>query len=141
MLFAKDLGLGEGEYITGIRLEYGRVEQSFTSRRDSWKRDDLKDPHDDLDRIERAQSSKSEGDNPAEQSLSPAVIHMRATGEYLAGTDLSNSAHVDLYRNGGGTGLEDHDEDYVTQTPGNEPRARSPKRGGHHRRPSCLPGH
>lgn len=122
MLFAKDLGLDEGEYITGIRLEYGRVEQSFTSRRDSWKRDDLKDPHDDLDRIERAQSSKSEGDNPAEQSLSPAVIHMRATGEYLAGTDLSNSAHVDLYRNGGGTGLEDHDEDYVTQTPGNEPK-------------------
>lgn len=47
---------------------------------------------------------------------------MRATDEYLAGTDLSNSAHVDLYRNGGGTGLEDHDEDYVTQTPGNEPK-------------------
>lgn len=41
---------------------------------------------------------------------------MKATDGYTAGTSLDNYARVDLTRNGGGDGLEDHDEDQVTQT-------------------------
>ena len=41
---------------------------------------------------------------------------MKATDGYTAGSSLDNYARVDLTRNGGGDGLEDHDEDQVTQT-------------------------
>lgn len=51
-LAVSDLGLEEGEVVTAIRLEYGRVEKDFTSRIGEWGRDDLKDPHDDLGTIE-----------------------------------------------------------------------------------------
>lgn len=46
-----------------------------------------------------------------------AVMHMQLTDAYVDGVNLDNSAHVDLYRNGGGEGLEGHDSDKVTQTP------------------------
>lgn len=51
-LDVSDLGLEEGEVVTAIRLEYGRVEKDFTSRIGEWDRDDLKDPHDDLGTID-----------------------------------------------------------------------------------------
>lgn len=51
-LAVSDLGLEEGEVVTAIRLEYGRVEKDFTSRASEWDRDDLKDPHDDLGTID-----------------------------------------------------------------------------------------
>lgn len=51
-LAVSDLGLEEGEVVTAIRLEYGRVEKDFTSRIGEWDRDDLKDPHDDLGTID-----------------------------------------------------------------------------------------
>lgn len=51
-LAVSDLGLEEGEVVTAIRLEYGRVEKDFTSRIGEWGRDDLKDPHDDLGTID-----------------------------------------------------------------------------------------
>lgn len=51
-LTASDLGLEEGEVVTAIRLEYGRVEKDFTSRIGEWDRDALKDPHDDLGTID-----------------------------------------------------------------------------------------
>lgn len=51
-LDVSDLGLEEGEVVTAIRLEYGRVEKDFTSRASEWDRDDLKDPHDDLGTID-----------------------------------------------------------------------------------------
>lgn len=50
-LEVSELGLEEGEKVTAIRLEYGRVEEGFTSRTGEWDRDDLKDPHDDLDDV------------------------------------------------------------------------------------------
>lgn len=47
-----DLELEDGEVVTAVRLEYGRVEKGFTSRTAEWDRDDLKDPHDDLGAID-----------------------------------------------------------------------------------------
>lgn len=47
-----DLELEDGEAVTAVRLEYGRVEKGFTSRTAEWDRDDLKDPHDDLGAID-----------------------------------------------------------------------------------------
>lgn len=51
-LAVSELGLEEGEVVTAIRLEYGRVEKDFTSRVSEWDRDDLKDTHDDLGTID-----------------------------------------------------------------------------------------
>lgn len=47
-LAVADLGLSKGEYVSEIRLEYGRVEVGFTTRTSEWDREDLKDVHDDL---------------------------------------------------------------------------------------------
>ena len=102
-----DLGLGENERIVGIRFEYGRVDPGFTTRSDGWDREDLKDEHDDVAEVEPE----------PEQNLAPVIVRMRVSDAYVEGTVLSNDARVDLYRNGGGDGLEDHDEDRVVQTP------------------------
>ncbi len=119
-LSVADLGLADDEYVTGVRLEYGRVEEGFTTRDGGWDRDDLKDPHDDVD--DAAQSAAENGSaqmptdgEDTELALSPAVVHMQVTDDYVDGTMLENSARVDLYRNGGGDGLESHDEDKVRQ--------------------------
>lgn len=100
-----ELALAEGEVVTGVRLEYGRVEEGFTTRTGDWDRGDIKDAHDDVDDLAPSH----------DDGLSPAVLRMRATEAYVEGTALDNAAHVDLYRNGGGEGLEAHDEDAVTQ--------------------------
>lgn len=102
------LSLDEGERVIAIRLEYGRVNEGFTTRIDDWDRDDIKHEHDD---VADADSGERKG------NLAPAVIHMRVTEQYVAGTELENTAHVDLYRNGGGDDLEDHDDDRVIQVP------------------------
>ena len=99
--------------MTGIRLEYGRVEAGFTTRTGDWDRNGLKDAHDDVDDLA---ASHDDG-------LSPAVLRMRATESYVEGTSLDNAARVDLYRNGGGEGLEAHDEDAVTQTAATAPES------------------
>ncbi len=57
-LDVSELGLEEGEAITAVRLEYGRVEKGFATRTGEWDREDLKDTHDDLDSI----SGGHEGD-------------------------------------------------------------------------------
>lgn len=71
---------------------------------DSWTRDDLKDEHDDLDDAKAILA----------QTLG-AQSHMQATSAYTPQTALTNSARVDLCRNGGGDKLESHDEDRVIQ--------------------------
>lgn len=170
-LKVSDLGLAEGEVITGIRFEHGRVEEGFTTRTGDWDRTDIKSGHDDLDDVQATHkgedfelpdrsavtirdadgkpvdeiamedselASHEDGDGylishegetvfvPFEDvkpidggqvPYAPAVVHMRVTDAYVAGTQLDNSAKVDLYRNGGGDGLEDHDDDFVTQVP------------------------
>lgn len=112
-----DLDLAEGERICGIRLEYGRVESGFASRRADWERDDLKSPHDDLDDVAGTHEESFETPGGKRTPYAPLMIHMQVTDDYREGISLKNKARVDLYRNGGGKDLEDHDEDRVTQTP------------------------
>ena len=50
----------------------------------------------------------------------PAIIGMHVTDQYVPGTNLTNSAYVDAYRNGSGEKLQGHDNDKVTQTPKDE---------------------
>lgn len=50
-------------------------------------------------------------------AFAPAILTLHVTDAYHAGTTLENGARVDLYRNGGGDHLEDHDADGVVQTP------------------------
>ena len=106
-LETKELDLADGTSITGIRFEYGAVAADFTTRSEagSWTRDDLKDEHDDLDDAKAVLSPDARG----------AVVHMQATPSYTPQTALTNSARVDLCRNGGGDKLEAHDEDRVIQ--------------------------
>ncbi|MDO4436515.1 MAG: SpaA isopeptide-forming pilin-related protein [Coriobacteriaceae bacterium] len=106
-LHVSDLDLKDSEYVTAIRLEYGRVEKGFTTRKDAWDRELLKDPHDDL------QDTASDH----KEDYAPAIVNMSVTNSYTEGTTLGNNARVDLFRNGGGPDLEDHDQDYVVQTP------------------------
>ena len=106
-LSVTNLDLEEGERVVAIRWEYGRVEKDFTTRADGWDRDDIKHEHDDI----------ADADSCRQENLAPAVIHMRVTDQYVAGTELENTARVDLYRNGGGDNLEDHDDDRVIQVP------------------------
>lgn len=114
-LSVADLGLEEGERVIAVRLEYGRVEEGFSSRTDEWGRDDLKHERDDVDNVAPAH----EGDELEGAERAPLVLHMRVTDRYRASTELVNSARVDLYRNGGNTtedeDLEDHDSDRVEQ--------------------------
>ena len=118
-LKVSDLGLAEGERVTGIRFEYGRVEEGFTTRAGDWGRADIKSGHDDLDDVQTPHLEHGADTMP----FAPAIMHMRATDAYVEGSVLENSARVDLIRNGGGDGLEGHDEDFVTQSPRKTPAA------------------
>lgn len=102
-----ELNLAEGEYITGLRFEYGCVDEGFTIRREDWKRTALKDQHDDV-----TDATRKDG------KLAPALLHLRVTENYQAKSSLHNFAQLDLFRNGGGQDLEDHDSDEVIQTAG-----------------------
>lgn len=112
-LSVSDLGLEPGLTVSAIRLEYGRVDADFTTREGGWDREDLKHPHDDAEHLEEGQGDTAQG----ERDLAPALLHMRLTDRYRDGTPLENSARLDMFRNGGGQGLEDHDSDNVVQTP------------------------
>lgn len=119
-LSVADLGLEDDEHVIAIRFEYGRVERGFTTRDGGWDRDGIKDAHDDIASAE--ETAKENGSHPdsssdgSETAYAPAIVHMKATDGYTAGRSLDNYARVDLFRNGGGDGLEGHDEDQVTQT-------------------------
>ena len=119
-LAVADLGLEEDEHVTAIRFVYVRVEQCYTTRDGGWDREGIKDVHDD---IASAEDTAAENGSDTDDSgtgtgtaYAPAIVRMKATDGYTAGTSLDNYARVDLTRNGGGDGLEDHDEDQVTQT-------------------------
>ena len=102
-LDVKSLDLANGEVITAIRVEFGRVEAGFTTREKQWDRDDLKDAHDDMD-------------EPFQDDAgSPIILHMRVTQAYREDAELDNKAALDLMRNAGGDDLESHDADAVRQ--------------------------
>ena len=109
------LKLDEDEYVIAVRLEYGRVEKGFTTRKDGWDRPLLKDAHDDLAEI------------AVSETRSPLILHMRVTDAYRADAELENEAAVEAYRNGGNIAehehLEDRDDDRVVQ----KPRERTPE--------------
>lgn len=102
-----ELTLAPDETITAVRFEYGRVDEGFTTRKEGWDRELLKYTHDDV-----ASADTEEGGD-----LSPALFRLQVTDAYRVGTVLSNTVQLDLYRNGGGNHLEDHDSDYVEQVP------------------------
>ena len=58
--------------------------------------------------------------NDTSVKYSPVIIGMHVTDQYVPGTNLTNSAYVDAYRNGSGDNLQGHDNDKVTQTPKQE---------------------
>lgn len=110
-LSVDNLALADGEHVTAVRFEYGRVEEGFTTKAAGWDRDDLHDAHDDVADIE---------DTWDGEATRGAIMHLRVTSDYTAGTVLKNTATVDLYRNGGNIEhgqLEDHAGDTVEQTP------------------------
>lgn len=109
VLNVRDLDLEEGQRICALRFEFGRVEDSFTTRTDEWERSGPKSEDDSYDK----DSEKMETDD-----LSPAIIQLSTTKRWGGGSTLLNSAVIDLYRNGGGSDLEDHDEDKVKQVIG-----------------------
>lgn len=106
-LEVNELDLPVDTVVTGIRLEYGAVDADFATRcdEDSWKREDLKNEHDDLDDAKATLGTDARS----------AVVHMQATSSYTPQAPVANSARVDLCRNGGGDKLESHDEDRVVQ--------------------------
>lgn len=110
-----DLGLGKDEHVTAIRFEYGRVEEGFATRLGSWDREDLKSDHDDITDVKATHEGEFFKAGDVEMSYAPAIIHMQVTDAYKEGMQLDNSARVDLWRNGGGARLDDHDKDRVTQ--------------------------
>ena len=102
-LSVKDLDLPEGSQICSIRFEFGCVSDSFCTRANGWDRKDLKDPEDMI------------SDSEVNGSLSSAVIHLTTTATFTSNIELHNKARLDLFRNGGGEGLEDHDSDSILQ--------------------------
>lgn len=104
-LSVADLDLEGTTVVSAIRFEFGRVEAGFTTRTDGWDRDDLKNEHDDY-----------AGDIETDAEHAPALIHMKTQHCYGSGFTMTNKARVELYRNGGGEGLEALDEDEVRQT-------------------------
>lgn len=114
-LSVSDLPLESGEAITDIRLEYGCVNKDFTSRPSQWDGADIKHPHDDWNPVPPIHGKKQNADGESTDAYAPTLIHMRALPAYTGGSSIDNRAHVSLYRNGGGEGLEAHDSDAVHQ--------------------------
>ncbi len=104
-LDASKLDLAEGEIIDAIRFEFGCVDRTFATRGTSWDREVIKDRDDTVDKIEASTDTNRSG----------AIVRLVTTAAFKPGIDLSNSALVDAFRNGGGNKLEAHDEDTVTQ--------------------------
>lgn len=119
-----DLKLPEGEYVTAIRFEHGRVEAGFATRDDLWDRDDLKvetDNMQDLTTAHRGSFNLIDANGPTKSSdqeatfYAPAVLKMEVTSEdFFNGKDeLANTANVGIWRN---ITLNDDDNDKVSQS-------------------------
>lgn len=108
-LNARDLNLKEGQRICSIRFEFGCVDSSFTTRQEGWDREGIKSKNDSYD----TNHKREDGDG-----LAPAIIKLSTTKRWNGGNALINKATIDLYRNGGGENLEDHDSDEVEQSIG-----------------------
>lgn len=124
-LKVSDLKLSDGEYITGIAFEHGRVEKGFTTRTSNWDRSDLKSTDDTIARISTKHSEKfdlSDANGPTKANkkvhYEPAVFYMHVVNEDAAKNlkEFWNSASINIYRNlDQHPDLEDHDNDKVVQ--------------------------
>ncbi len=124
-LKVSDLKLADGEYITGIAFEHGRVEKGFTTRTSNWDRSDLKSTDDTIARISTKHSEKfdlSDANGPTKANkkvhYEPAVFYMHVVNEDAAKNlkEFWNSASINIYRNlDQHPDLEDHDNDKVVQ--------------------------
>ena len=78
-LKVSDLELAEGEHVTAIRFEYGRVESGFTTREDDWDRAGIKDSHDDVnDATETAKGNGSYSDGVS------ILVDLDGSGKFTA---------------------------------------------------------
>ena len=77
-LAVADLGLEEGEHVTAIRFEYGRVEQGFTTRDGGWDREGIKDVHDDIASATGGSQSTISRDRRRNAFINPFGSHLTA---------------------------------------------------------------
>lgn len=127
-LTVADLHLEQGEYVTGVAFEHGRVEEGFgTNAPDAaqWERperyheadladsNNLAEGHATFNLAQATGPTHTEED--AETAYAPAVLHMQATDETLAkdGEKLWNTAVIDTHRD---LELHDKDRDSVVQS-------------------------
>lgn len=127
-LFVEDLQLKEGEYITALALEHGRVEEGFgtlSQEDEQWNRRERYENNDTLENAFDSTELSSWNNETCSQVLdalyqektvyAPAVLFMKATDEMLQSEDIElwNDARIDIYRN---LELHDEDKDSVVQT-------------------------
>lgn len=120
-LFVEDLQLKEGEYITALAFEHGRVEEGFgtlSQEDEQWNRRERYENNDTLENAFDSTELSSWNNETCSQVLdalyqektvyAPAVLFMKATDEMLQSEDIElwNDARIDIYHN-----LEFHDED------------------------------
>lgn len=125
VLDVSDLKLADGEYITGIAFEHGRVEKGFATRTSQWDRSDLKSTDDTLTAIMQKHSESfdlntAKGITKADGKINyePAVFFMKVVNKDAARSlkEFWNSAQINIYRNlDQHPDLEDHDNDKVVQ--------------------------
>ena len=127
-LFVEDLQLKEGEYITALAFEHGRVEEGFgtlSQEDEQWNRHERYENNDTLENAFDSTELSSWNNETCSQVLdalyqektvyAPAVLFMKATDEMLQSEDIElwNDARIDIYRN---LELHDEDKDSVVQT-------------------------
>lgn len=125
-LAVADLKLAEGEWVTAIAFEHGRVEEGFGTnaqdakvwdRRDRYERIDLTestDPHEASFDLAQAQGP-TKTQEQTEVRFAPAVLTMQATEKALGegAEELWNDAAIDIHRD---LKLHDDDKDSVVQS-------------------------
>ena len=127
-LFVEDLQLKEGEYITALAFEHGRVEEGFgtlSQEDEQWNRRERYENNDTLENAFDSTELSSWNNETCSQVLdalyqektvyAPAVLFMKATDEMLQSEDIElwNDARIDIYHN---LELHDEDKDSVVQT-------------------------
>lgn len=127
-LFVEDLQLKEGEYITALAFEHGRVEEGFgtlSQEDEQWNRRERYENNDTLENAFDSTELSSWNNETCSQVLdalyqektvyAPAVLFMKATDEMLQSEDIElwNDTRIDIYRN---LELHDEDKDSVVQT-------------------------
>ena len=132
-LSVEDLHLSEGEYITAIAFEHGRVEEGFgtlPTDAQEWQRRDRyieTDTHSEETgtpdqpakhsyTFDTANATgKTHTEDSTSYSYAPAILFMQATEETCSQEqiELWNGAAIDIYRN---LELHDEDKDAVVQT-------------------------